>query len=117
MIELQLFDRAQVALRHCALMKSGDQVLLVSDGTLSPRILNAFATAAHADGARPSMVTYTPQRVLPMKQFSLFAGMSLDPSPAEPPSSVRHRFPELSGCLLKIIASVVFLLQPPKLLT
>ena len=39
MIELQLFDRAQVALRHCAHMESGDQVLIVSDGTLSPRIL------------------------------------------------------------------------------
>ena len=50
MIELELFDRARVALRHCALMESGDQVLLVSDGTLSPRILTAFATAAHADG-------------------------------------------------------------------
>ena len=89
MIELQLFERARVALRHCALMESGDHVLIVSDGTLSPRILNAFVTAVHADGGRPSTVTYTPKRFLPMKQFCLFAGMSLDPSPAEPPSPVR----------------------------
>ena len=88
MIELELFDRARVALRHCALMEAKDQVLLVSDGTLSPRILNAFATAAHADMARFCRVTYDPQVYIPMKRFSIFARMSLDPLPAEPPTPV-----------------------------
>jgi leucyl aminopeptidase (aminopeptidase T) len=88
MIQLQLFERARVALRHCALMTSGDHMLIVSDGTVNPRILDAFSTAAYADGARPSMITYSPNIFLPMSRFSLFAGMSLDPSPAEPPAPV-----------------------------
>jgi 2,5-dihydroxypyridine 5,6-dioxygenase len=88
MIELELFERARVILRHCALMEAGDQVLIVSDGTLSPKILNAFATAAHADGARVCRVTYDPQIYIPMKHFYLFAGMSLCPSHAEPPAPV-----------------------------
>jgi len=88
-IELELFDRARVVLRHCALLEAGDQVLILSDGTLSPRILNAFATAAHADGARACRMTYDPRTYIPMKHFCTFAGMSLDPSPAEPPAPVR----------------------------
>jgi len=88
MIELELFDRARVALRYCALMEPEDEVLIVSDGTLSQRILNAFAAAANADGAKVCQVTYKPQIYVPMKKFSLFAGMSLYPSRAEPPAPV-----------------------------
>jgi 2,5-dihydroxypyridine 5,6-dioxygenase len=88
MIELKLFDRARIALRYCALVKPGDQVLIVSDSTLSPRILNAFITAAHADGAKVCQVSYTPQLYIHMKQYCLFAGVSQNPSLAEPPPSV-----------------------------
>jgi len=100
MIELELFDRARVALRHCAQMVSGDQVLLVSDGTLSPRILTAFATAAHADGARVAQITYHPNLYIPMKKFSIFAGMSLNPAPAEPPAPVEGALREADVIVL-----------------
>lgn len=88
MIELELFDRARVALRHSALMEAGDQVLVVSDGTVSHRILDAFAMAAHADGAKVCRVTYDPQLYIPMKRYCLFAGVSLCLSRAEPPAAV-----------------------------
>ena len=89
MIELTLFDRARVALRHSALMETEDQVLIVCDGTVSSRILNAFAMAANADGAKVCRVTYNPQLYIPMKRYCLFAGVSLSLSRAEPPAPVR----------------------------
>ena len=94
MIELKLFDRARVVLRYCALMKPGDRVLIVSDSTLSPRILSAFATAAHADGAKVCQVTYTPQLYIPMKRFCLFAGVSQNLSLAEPAPPVSSALQE-----------------------
>ena len=94
MIEIALFDRARIALRYCARMKAGDQVLIVSDGTLSPRIIHAFTAAAHSDGARVCHVVYTPQVYIPMKRFSIFAGMSLDQSRSEPPGPVRGALKE-----------------------
>lgn len=88
MIELELFDRARIVLRHCAFMNPGEQVVIVNDGTLSPRILEAFATAAHADGAKVCQVTYRPNIYIPMKRFSTFAGISQNPSLGEPPAPV-----------------------------
>ena len=100
MIEVELFNRARVALRHCAFVKTGNEVLIVSDGTLSPRIIHAFTAAAHADGGRVSHVVYTPRVHIPMKRFCTFAGMSLDPSPAEPPLPVRGALHEADVIVL-----------------
>jgi 2,5-dihydroxypyridine 5,6-dioxygenase len=94
MIEVELFDRARVALRYCALLEAGNEVLVVSDGTLSPRIIRAFTEAAHADGGRVSQITYTPRSYIPMKRFCVFAGMSHAPSAAEPPLPVRGALQE-----------------------
>jgi 2,5-dihydroxypyridine 5,6-dioxygenase len=92
-------------------MNPGEHVVIVSDGTLSSRILEAFATAAYADGAKVCRVTYRPNIYIPMKCFSTFAGISQNPSLGEPPAPVSGALREADVIVLLSSDMAIFFSQ------
>lgn len=72
-----LFQRAMVALKDCLGLEPGQEVLVVEDGTLSPRMTEAFVYGVKAIGASALAFNYQPRHFLSMREFGLFAGASL----------------------------------------
>lgn len=76
-MELSLQRKAQVALTACLQVEHGETVLVVEDGTLSPRLADAFIVASDRVGATPLRLGYTAERFVSMREFGVFAGASM----------------------------------------
>jgi 2,5-dihydroxypyridine 5,6-dioxygenase len=76
-MNLQLYQRATVTVNESLRMRPGEEVLVVEDGTLSPRLAEAFVYAAKAAGANVTTLNYQPRHFISMREFGLFAGASL----------------------------------------
>lgn len=76
-MNLLLLQRAMVAVRDCLGVEPGQEVLVVEDGTLSPRMTAAFVYGAKAIGANIMTFNYQPRHFISMREFGLFAGASL----------------------------------------
>jgi hypothetical protein len=85
-----LVDRALVALRDLLAVGCEDRLLVVDDGTLSPRLIAAFTAAAGSIGAETVVVSYRPRRFLSMKQYGLFARASLESDAPLMPRALGH---------------------------
>lgn len=72
-----LFQRAMVAVRACLAIEANQEVLVVEDGTLSPRMTEAFVYAARAVGSNVLTLNYQPRHFTSMREYGLFAGASL----------------------------------------
>ncbi len=79
-----LLDRARVVLRHALEVRSGDELVLLSDGSVDRSVVEAFGAAGWALGARMMQLTYSPLEVVAMREFGVFAAASLDPRPRLP---------------------------------
>lgn len=84
-MDLVLLEKAQVALVGCLQVRSDETVLVVDDGTLSPRLSQAFATAVHHLGGVPLAMSYMPTRYVSMREFGVFAGASFGGRPLPRP--------------------------------
>jgi hypothetical protein len=67
-----LFDRAMVAIKDCLGVEPGQEALIVEDGTLSPRLTDAFVHCAKALGANVVTLGYQPRHFISMREFGLF---------------------------------------------
>jgi 2,5-dihydroxypyridine 5,6-dioxygenase len=66
-----------VAVRDCLRVESGQEVLVVEDGTLGHSLTEAFVFSAKALGTNTMVFNYQPRHFLSMREFGLFAGASL----------------------------------------
>lgn len=76
-MNLLLFERAMVVAKDCAGVVSGQNVLVVQDGTLGAEITESFVYSAKALGANVMTFTYQPRHFVSMREIGLFAGASL----------------------------------------
>ncbi|NIM44976.1 MAG: hypothetical protein GTO54_04990 [Nitrososphaeria archaeon] len=83
-----LTKKAEVVIKYCMGIKPGEDFLILVDGTLGENLTRAFSAAAATLRAETQVLTYNPPDYLPMREFSFFAGASLTPCDAEPPSTV-----------------------------
>ena len=72
-----LLTQAGTVIQHCLKVRPGDEVLLVSDESLSPDMLDTFRAAAVQAGAREHVMTYQPFNRYAPQEYSRFAGASL----------------------------------------
>ena len=72
-----LLTQAGTVIQHCLKVRPGDEVLLVSDESLSPDMLDTFRAAAVQAGAREHVMTYQPFNRYAPHEYSRFAGASL----------------------------------------
>jgi 2,5-dihydroxypyridine 5,6-dioxygenase len=87
-MNLLLHQRATIAVDECLGIQPGQDVLVVEDGTLSPRLTEAFVYAAKAAGGNVTIVNYQPHHFISMREFGLFAGASLGRHEFELPQPV-----------------------------
>lgn len=79
-----LLDRARVVLEHALDVGSGDELVLLTDGSVDRSVVEAFDAAGWALGATVMRLTYSPLEVVAMREFGIFAAASLDPRPRLP---------------------------------
>lgn len=72
-----IVDRAGVLLAHSLHVASGDEVLVLTDGTHDQHVVDGFVVAARQLGASVSLGGYTPARFVAMREFAHFAAASL----------------------------------------
>lgn len=83
-MDVNLADRARVALQHALGVGPGDTLLLISDSWISDAIRDSFAIAGWALGATVLEMSYTPLEPVATREFGKFAAASLRPQPHLP---------------------------------
>ncbi len=83
-MDVNLADRALVALRDALGVVPGDTLLLISDSWMSDAIRDSFATAGWALGATVLEMSYTALQPVAVQEFGKFAAASLRPQPHLP---------------------------------
>jgi leucyl aminopeptidase (aminopeptidase T) len=76
-----LSEKATVVISQCLGVKPDEEVLIVTDGTISERIVQAFQTSCFNAGAKTHILQYKPERYVPMREFSRFAEASTRTTP------------------------------------
>lgn len=74
----RLLPQAMTVVRHCLLVKPGDQVVLLWDETVSGELVEACRMAVIACEASPHLLTYQPLSYWDPKELSHFASASLE---------------------------------------
>jgi 2,5-dihydroxypyridine 5,6-dioxygenase len=72
----QLVGQATAVLLGNLSLRSGDEVLIVSDETVSADLVEALRSAAVVAGIRAYVLVYEPLTYRPMAEFGMFAGAS-----------------------------------------
>jgi len=73
----ELFSKAQVVVVHCLGVKEGENVLVVDDQSLTPDTIDAFRSAAEAQGAAVAVLSYRNPRFIPLKEYCLMTRRSV----------------------------------------
>ena len=77
MNSIMLFNKANVVITECLKVKPNEEILIVVDETLSKDLVSAFKIAASNVGAKPHVLSYTPDRFTPLKEYCVFGGTSM----------------------------------------
>lgn len=83
-----LLPQANTVVLHCLKAQPGDQVLLVSDESLSPDMITAFRAAVVQAGATDHLITYEPFHRWSPQEYCRFAGASLQAEQLKLPATL-----------------------------
>jgi 2,5-dihydroxypyridine 5,6-dioxygenase len=101
-VNLDLLRKARVQVETCLGLQSHEELLILTDGTIAPEIIDAFAAAGMIASPRVQVLQYNPGRFIAMREFGLFAGASIGrPDPALP-RVVLSALAEADGVILLI---------------
>lgn len=108
----QLFNQAQVMLRDCLGLQRGEELLILWDGTVGQELVAASQYAALSLGARPLLLSFDPLVHRPVREYGLFAGASMLPTPLPVPRSIVRAIEGADRLLFALSDSAIFHFSP-----
>lgn len=84
-----LFDRALFSLRELLAVTAAERFLVVEDGTLSARLVDAYVAAGRAVGAETVLAAYRSRNAISSREYGVFARASLYDDRALAPEALK----------------------------
>jgi hypothetical protein len=107
-MDVNLLDRASVALEHSLGLAAGHGLVVVSDTSIGADIRSAFVAAGRALGATPTEVSYSAVEPVAMREFGKFAAASLRAQPHLPPAVVAAIAAADAAVILNADMAIIF---------
>lgn len=95
----KLLEKATVVIKDCVKLRPNEELLIVTDETVSISVLNSFRSAACLLDANTLVLTYTPRRFISLREYTLFAGASMQEFDPEPPKGLSAAMKESNAIL------------------
>lgn len=117
MNSVALMPHARTALRDSLQIRSGEDLAILWDETMSAEFVQACRIAAAEIGAKTTFVVYEPIAYRPLKEYCFFAGASLKPGGPQVPPIVAGAMEGASAILL-LVSDMEMMFSPlvPRLL-